>query len=241
MTSSANGEVHSISVPGETVEVTLRRRKRRTLAITVRPDRSVVVTAPLNVGIERVVSKVRCRALWIKRQQRYFAEFLPLVPSRKYVSGETHRYLGRQFRLRVLNHDKDHVKLVGRFIHVHTRAKQQTEKVRKLLDDWYLGRAREVFTHLMANQAQDMKRRLAALPHLRLRKMPKRWGSCTRRSVYLNPELVRAPKACIEYVIAHELCHLVYPNHGREFYRLLRTTMPDWEIRKARLERIAVE
>lgn len=67
--------------------------------------------------------------------------------------------------------------------------------------------------------------------------MTKRWGSWTRRGgVWLNPELLKAPGTCIDYVVTHELCHAVYGNHGKGFYALLRRVMPDWEARKARLE-----
>jgi predicted metal-dependent hydrolase len=72
--------------------------------------------------------------------------------------------------------------------------------------------------------------------------MPKRWGSWTRRGgICLNPELVKAPASCIDYVVTHELCHAVHGHHGKAFYELLRRVMPDWEHRKARLERIAAE
>jgi hypothetical protein len=84
--------------------------------------------------------------------------------------------------------------------------------------------------------------RLADMPRLRLRHMPKRWGSWTKRGViYLNPELILAPPSCIDYVVTHELCHLVHASHGAEFFALLRKTMPDWEQRKARLEQLAAE
>jgi len=74
-------------------------------------------------------------------------------------------------------------------------------------------------------------------PEVKLRRMPARWGSYSRPgTILLNPELVKAPLYCIEYVIMHELCHLKHPNHGRGFYRLLTRCMPDWERRKGRLE-----
>ena len=80
------------------------------------------------------------------------------------------------------------------------------------------------------------------LPPLRQRRMPKRWGSCTKNgAIYLNPELILAPPSCIDYVITHELCHLLHPAHGPAFFALLRKLMPDWEERKARLELMAAE
>jgi predicted metal-dependent hydrolase len=79
------------------IEFRLKRTGRRTLAITVKPDTSVVVTAPVGVGVEAVKARIRKRAMWVRRQQEYFGRFLPKLPPRRYVSGETHRYLGRQY------------------------------------------------------------------------------------------------------------------------------------------------
>jgi predicted metal-dependent hydrolase len=76
-------------------------------------------------------------------------------------------------------------------------------------------------------------------PKLCIGKMKKRWGSCTGRGViYLNPGLIKAPSHCIDYIITHELCHLKYPNHGKQFYSLMSRVMPDWGARKRRLESV---
>jgi predicted metal-dependent hydrolase len=112
--------------------------------------------------------------------------------------------------------------------------------VRKLVQSWYLTHAKERLARSFAESTARLGTRLANPPRMQLRRMPKRWGSWTRRSgVWLNPELVMAPASCIDYVVTHELCHAVHGNHGKKFYELLRRVMPDWEMRKARLERVA--
>lgn len=230
---------HEITWGGARIAFTVRRSGRKTLAITVRPDLGVVVTAPKKAAMEMVRAKVRKRAGWIKRQQRYFGEFLPQTPARRYVSGETHRYLGRQYRLKVVASAPKEVKLRGQFIWVHTFRRDDTARVREQVEGWYLAHARERFARSLAESVARMGPRLAQVPRLQLRRMPKRWGSWTRRrGIWLNPELVQAPASCIDYVVTHELCHAVHGNHGKKFYELLRRVMPDWEQRKARLERI---
>lgn len=227
---------------GERIEFRLRRTNRRTLAITVRPDLEVLVAAPRKAALETVLGKVRKRAGWIRRQQRFFGEFLPQTPPRRYVSGETHRYLGRQYRLKVVKAEESSVKLQGRFIWVHAPNKHDRVRVRKLVEAWYLAHAKERFARSVAESAARLGTRLASPPRIQLRRMPKRWGSWTRRGViYLNPELVKAPGSCIDYVVMHELCHLVHGHHGPAFYALLSRTMPDWEQRKQRLEREGAE
>jgi predicted metal-dependent hydrolase len=137
---------------------------------------------------------VRKRAGWIRRQQRFYREFLPQTPPRRYLSGETDRYLGRQYRLKVVEAGESGVKLAGRFIWVHAANKHDRARVRKLVDQWYLAHAKERFARSVAESAARLGTRLASPPRMELRRMPKRWGSWTRRGViYLSPELVKAP------------------------------------------------
>ena len=230
-------EQHGIEFGGERIEFRLRRSKRKTLAITVRPDTSVLVVAPMSADLEAVKAKIRKRAVWIRRQRRFFERYLPPVPPRRYVSGETHRYLGRQYRLKITEAAKGSVKLKGRFIVVETPDRSDPDRVRRMVDAWYLEHARAAFARSLESCLPGLHGRVNGTPRLHLRRMPKRWGSWTQRGdIYLNPELVRAPVMCIDYVLMHELCHLVHGNHGKEFFTLLRNTMPDWERRKARLE-----
>ncbi len=233
-------QTHEIEFAGAKIAFRLRRSSRRTLAITVRPDLGVVVTAPRKAALENVLARVRKRAVWIKRQQRYFSEFLPQTPPRRYVSGETHRYLGRQYRLKVGEAVEADVKMRGRFIWVHTPRKTDTARVRELVEGWYLAHAKDRLTRSFAESVARLGTRLAIAPRMQVRRMSKRWGSWTRRGgIWLNPDLVTAPASCIDYVVTHELCHAVHGNHGKEFWQLLRRVMPDWEMRKARLERVA--
>ena len=222
------------------IDFRLRQSNRRTLAITVQPDLSVVVTAPRKATVDSVLTKVRKRAGWIRQQQRYFSGFLPKTPPRRYVSGETHRYLGRQYRLKVIAGVTANVKMKGQFIHVLTPRKDDSARVRIQVDTWYRERAKERFSLSLVENVTRLGPRLSQVPQMRLRKMSHRWGSWARLGgIYLNPELVRMPPSCIDYVVTHELCHAIHPNHGREFYSLLQRVMPDWAKAKLRLEQFA--
>jgi predicted metal-dependent hydrolase len=234
-------EAHHIIFGGTRIEFCLRHSTRKTLGITVRPDTSVMVTAPLRAELDTIKRKVRKRAVWIRRQQRYFAGYLPTLPPRRFVSGETHRYLGRQYRLKVVEAAPPDVKLRGKFIWVQTPRKGDRARVRALVRGWYLRHAEARFARSLAEGVKRLGGRVSA-PRLLLRRMPKRWGSWTKRGVvYLNPELILAPPSCIDYVVTHELCHLVHASHGRAFFALLQKAMPDWVERKARLEKAAAE
>ncbi len=185
-------------------------------------------------AIERIVRK---RAVWIIRQQKFFAQFLPKTPPRAYVSGETHLYLGRKYRLRVRGAEREEVKLQRGYLYVYTSHPRDAEQVKGLLHDWYEAHARVRFAERLAVCLKTTAGRNIAPPRLEVRRMSKRWGSCRASGILaLNLDLIRAPRACIDYVILHELCHLHHPNHSPRFYQLLTDVLPDWKAAKLRLE-----
>jgi predicted metal-dependent hydrolase len=217
-------------------------RERKHLAITVHPEMKLEVSAPQGAALDQVLARVEKRARWIVRQWRFFEQYRPPQPGRKFISGETHVYLGRQYRLKVQAGSEESVKLIGRFLHVRTADQRDGERVSILLEDWYRTHAQRVFTHRLRGCLEVVRSlRLTETPNMVIRKMTKRWGSCTKSgNILLNLDLVKVPVHCIDYVIVHELCHLKAHNHGKEFYRLLARCMPDWEARKSRLETIVL-
>jgi predicted metal-dependent hydrolase len=211
---------------------------RRTLEIAVLPDGLVVVKAPRDARDADVLARVARRARWILGQQRYFAQFQPRTPPRRYVGGETHLYLGRQYRLAIEDGDGEGVRLAAGWFRVTVgRGAPSPERVRALLESWYAEKARLRLAERFDECWRSFPAGQLGRPTLRLRRMRTRWGSLsTAGTLSLHPDLVRAPRECIDYVITHELCHLVYPDHGLEFRRLLERVLPDWELRKHRLE-----
>jgi predicted metal-dependent hydrolase len=218
------------------IEYRLQYSARKTLAIDVHPDLSVIVTAPAGSEDSAVEKRVKKRAAWIVQQQRFFENYLPSVPPRRYVSGESHRYLGRQYRLRISEGDRDGVKMGRGQINVVLNDTTKKERVRTLVTRWFRDRAEIVFRELFAEWTTKADRFGIRAGSFQIQKMRNRWGSCTKEGhILLNPELIVAPKTCIEYVIVHELCHLKEHNHSDGFYRLLNSVMPDWEMRRERL------
>lgn len=211
--------------------------RRKTLEIAVHPDKSVVVKAPIGTDFEAVRKRVFKRAGWIKRQLDYFRQFEPRTNKRHYVGGETHLYLGRNYRLKVNRGEMNEVKLVRGYLKVNVKGDCSTEHIRQLVERWYAEKASDKFEENFDRcwslfEKSDLKK-----PRMQIRRMRKRWGSLSKKGLLtLNTDLVRAPKECIDYVITHELCHLRHHGHGAEFYRLLEKKMPDWEKRKHRLE-----
>ena len=215
--------------------------ERNQLAIRVRPDMVVEARAPLSSEPDRVKTRLNAKARWIWQQLDHFEKYQPLQPPRQYVSGETHLYLGRQYRLKIEHSEIERVRLVGKFFRVEVNEPGNSNQVKSLMLDWYQSHAKEIIRKRIAPLLIEVRRYGAKQPDVRTRWMKKRWGSCTPNGVMtINIELVKAPVHCVDYVLMHELCHLVHPNHSPEFYRLLNTLMPDWEIRKERLERVMI-
>lgn len=228
--------IDSIQFGSREIEFDLVFVDRKSLGITVTPDSKVLVKAPLESPIEKIKAKLIKKAPWIIKQQSYFLSFQPRVTEKRYISGETHFYLGRQYQLKVLNKEGDSVKLKGQFIEVSTT---EVSKVKVLLKSWYLIHAKEKFERIAIPLIEKFKKHKVVPQSIVLREMPLRWGSCTPKGkIILNPELIKAPKGCIEYVIVHELCHLIHHDHTPRFFELQSRVMPDWEKWKEKLERM---
>jgi len=208
---------------------------RRTLGIEVHPDLSVVVRAPVGCNPETVQARVGKRASWISKQLTNFQRYSPRTPARQYVGGETHLYLGRQYRLKFVSGQSASVKMSRGYLLLTLPREVRPEEVKSMLHRWYLDHARQLFIDVLTEWLPRFKE--PQRPRLIVRAMQSRWGSLSQAgTMTLNANLVQAPRACIEYVVAHELCHLKHRDHDAKFFRLLEQVMPDWEKRKQRLE-----
>jgi predicted metal-dependent hydrolase len=236
-----NAAIHQLQYGTTVIRYHLTYGERKTLGISVLPDLSVEVKAPLETTFEDVEARVRQRAGWILRQQRELERYLPRIPARQYVSGETHRYLGRQYRLKVVEAEREWVKLSRGYLQVSTANKRDTIRVRELLEEWYSRQARRVFHERLDAVYPRVQRLGIPYPELVIRRLQARWGSCSPSgAITLNLTLIQTPKACIDYVILHELCHLKENNHSRAFYQLLDYVLPDWQSRKEKLNQVEV-
>lgn len=232
---------YSVQYGTTKIEYQLIYMPRKTLAIDVNPDLSVVVKAPEGSQPDDVAKLVLKRGKWIMRQMREFETYLPHLPPRVYESGETHRYLGKQYRLKVVESEEEFVKLTRGRLFVYVQDVQSKSRIKKLLDAWYRRNGRRVFIErLEACYPRFIKYDLP-FPDIEIRLMKTRWGSCTvDGKILLNLRLMQVPKHLIDYVIVHELCHLKEHNHGPEFYALLTRIMPDWNGRRQQLNEMDV-
>ena len=233
---------HVLRYGGEAIPygVTYSATRRERIKINVHHDGVVEVEAPKDATREAIAKAVQKRARWVHEHvasaKGRFAHVLP----RAYVSGEQVIYLGRRYSLKVRKVPRGEraVKLKGALLEVcHEDTSSAT--IRSRVRAWYRIKARDYFKDRIAVVARALPWP-QDVPAFRLKEMKTRWGTCAAGgTVTLNPFLVRAPRECIDYVIAHELCHLREHNHGPEFFRLLTRAMPDWQRIKTRLDDMA--
>jgi predicted metal-dependent hydrolase len=223
--------VKRISVSGIAVEVV--RKDIKNLHLGVYPPMGRVrVAAPLVVNDEAVRLAVIDKLGWIKRQRAQFAK-QPRQSEREMVNGESHYFLGRRYRLRV--HEVDapaRVALRGvASMDLFVRPGSSVERREAVLHEWHRASLRSVITDLLAHWQPKLGVQAA---HWGIKKMKTKWGSCnvSARRIWLNLELAKKPVQCLEYIVVHELVHLLERNHTERFTALMDRYLPDWRMRR---------
>lgn len=224
----------------------LRTNRRKTVAITVRPDMSVSVAAPKGTRRTLIAKMVCDKAEWIVQQKERMRRNGRYVP-KECVSGESFRYLGRQYQLKVRRQPNIPANVRATMVRgclvvsVSRRwsAKRRRVAVQSALVRWYRERAVQQVQSTVARYATRLG---VTVKGVEVREMKTRWGSGgTGSRIRFNWRIVMAPKRLLEYVVAHELCHVKHHNHTREFWRLLGRLMPDFDQRRGELERLGPE
>jgi predicted metal-dependent hydrolase len=155
------------------------------------------------------------------------------------MSGESYKYLGKQYRLELnLTSSIERVLLDEDKLKLFVRNKNKSTTKARLIDEWYRNQAKMIFYESLEKIYELIKEQVKTIPTIDFKIMRKRWGSClrTKHVILLNLELIKAPKYCIDYVVLHELIHFVHKNHDSKFYELLTVLMPDWKQRKEILD-----
>lgn len=227
---------HSVAYGTTQIIYSVSFARRKTLAINVYPDQQVLVKAPYGCDPHTIAAIVHKRGGWIVKQQRRFQTYAPpTVAPREYVSGESYRYLGRQYQLKVLDGSTSGITL-GRTDMLVTVPNREPRRVQRLLERWYRAEAQRVFRERLECCMQHVAHFGIAPPSLTVRRMQRRWGSCSRDGrIILNLRLIQAPVEYVDYVIVHELCHLKEHNHSKRYYALLDAALPDWREWRQRL------
>lgn len=209
---------------------------RKTLGIVVRPDLQIIIKAPCDAKIDEIETFMKRKWKWLDKQIRELGKFHKKYYERKYVSGESFKYLGRQYLLLVEKADFDRVKLDHGRLNIYTsKSVNNYTYNKKLLEYWYESRRSIIFKrqYFAALKLFEFDK----IPQFHTRTMEKRWGSYSNnKKIILNPKLIEAPTEAIYYVCVHELCHTIVSRHDGLFYQELEKRMPNWRTIKENLE-----
>lgn len=223
---------HAIQVRGIKVQVVRKAIKNLHLGVYP-PNGRVRVAAPKAISNDAIRLAVIGKLGWIGRQRRKFLG-QPRQSKRELVSGESHYFLGRRYRLRVVEFEgsaAQGVKKRPAIIELNVRAGAGTSSREAVLDGWYREQLREVADALM----EKWQRKLGVeAAEWGIKRMKTKWGACNAqaRRVWLNLELVKSPPECIEYIVLHELLHLIARRHDDRFFALIEKHMPGWQGRR---------
>ena len=220
----------------------LEQKPVKNLNLRIRKDGSVYVSANDSVPVDKVDEFVVSKGAYILSALQRFQELAQYRPQAKqYISGETFGILGRGLRLKVVEGPKNAIHSDGVYIFLQVKDTTDVKNKERIVVRFLDQQCKDQFGEIMAEIYPLFQKYGVAQPTLRIRDMDTRWGSCLSKKgiITLNKRLLEAPRSCIEYVVMHEFCHFIHPNHSKQFYGFLAMLMPDWKERKVVLDKCA--
>lgn len=232
----------TILIDGSPLQYSLERKNVKNLNLHVRKDGSVYVSANTAVPEEKIDEFLIGKEVFIRNAQNKFKEQEKYKPlPKQYVSGETFYIQGRALRLKVTQAAKNRIYSDGVYLFLDVKDPRNFTQKERLVQRFLDRQCKIVLGEIVEALYPVFQKYGVAPPVLRIRNMDTRWGSCLpgKGIITLNKRLLEAPRNCIEYVVMHEYCHFIHPNHSRHFYDFLSMLMPDWKERKKLLDESA--
>lgn len=216
----------------ETIEFTVEFSKRKTLSIEVSAPKVIRVIAPYGTEEDKILETVKLKSKWIVKKLFEIREMEYRKRNREYVNGESFIYMGRNYSLQIVVDESirmPEAKLWRGKFFVHVKG-NDSDQIRLALENWYRDKAKEKIKERIAyyqNCFDEKPRRIV------IKDQQKRWGSCTKNNELLfNWKCIMAPSPVLDYIVVHEMCHMVHMNHSKEFWQLVKKVLPDYEQRK---------
>jgi predicted metal-dependent hydrolase len=225
----------------------VRSNRRKTVGIYIDPETGVIIRVPHFLRVDEISEIVKKRAQWIIKKQGVIKNHNHLNSVKEFVSGEAFPYLGRQYRLKVeksILEKEECCKLInGRFLVEINRqldGKRVKGIVKMALMNWYLERAYEKIPERVKLYAHQIGMRPKAVE---IKNYKRQWGSCSHHNgvIRFNWKIIMAPVTILDYVIVHELCHLIYSNHSAQFWEKVQTIIPDFIMKRNRLRAYSLQ
>lgn len=218
----------------EEIKYSLIYSRRRTISIIVSPARGVIVRAPYRTSVRRIDDYVHQKSDWIRKHLRNHSQLIRINNNKEYKEGESHLFMGREVILKLTLSAKSFVLLNDNILEARTKNPENRIIVKSLIDKWYMEQACLSVRQMLESILSEFKIYDFSPKSVAVKKLRSRWGSCSSKGVItISSELIKLDLIFTRYVILHELCHLRFHNHGKEFYALLEELVPDYKsVRK---------
>lgn len=227
----------SIELENNKIDFDVEYRRRKTLSIRIEPTGKILVIAPSGLGEEAIKGVVESKSKWITKKLEELKEIDYSPYDRKFIDGEFFMYLGERLSLKIII-DKGINKPIIEVAHGQlniTTFEKEPELLEKVMKKWY----KEQCLNMIMERVDYYKRILGKEPRkVRVKEQKRRWGTCTSRGdILLNWRCIMASIDIIDYIVVHEMCHLVHMNHSKDFWRLVESILPDYKERRAWLKK----
>lgn len=220
------------------IEVTFKNIKN--LHLSVHPPQGLVtISSPEIYDLEKVKIYAATKLAWIKKEQKKFKEQLRESP-RIFKNRESHYFFGVRYLLHIEESNKNYVTIQGKKLVIHSKAIENKEELHRTLYAFYRKELRSYLQQRIAYYAKTMG---LSIPQFKIRTMKTKWGSCatTNERIWFNIELAKKPKDCIDYVVVHELVHLLERHHNKRFILLMDQYFPSWRTQKNILNQLPIQ
>ena len=209
----------------------VHRKKVKNINLRIKPNMEIYISAPMNLHSDYIENFIRSKEKWIKQVLQKIEEAKQNQLPSQYLSGEKHKYLGKEYELEVKQGNSNRVSIKeGKIIlTVISNIFENSDEKKKVMEKWYFENAQKVFVNAIQKWLEILDE---SIEKLSIKPMKSRWGSCNyvKRYINLNTELIKRTQFEIEYVVLYELTHLKYPNHGKGFYRYIENYMPNYKM-----------
>lgn len=233
-------EKESIEIHGEKIIFFVQRKNVKNINLKVNIDKKVTISIPMKMKIEDAKEFIKNKASWIKQQQEFYESFAEQKENIKFEDGETIYLLGKQYKMKIIESEKNEIIINNKYIELHIKAKYTENKkyIKRVYEKWLKEYAMVIYKEIVLKYQETLKKYEIKVPEIEIRQMKSRWGSCLpfNNKIILNLSLIKTPMCCIEYVVLHELSHFKHHNHSKKFYNFITIFMPDWKERKKILD-----
>ncbi len=224
----------------QTIEFTVEYRKRITLEIRIEPPDNIFVIAPKRTSEKDILRVVESKANWIVKKLSELKEREKLKRNREFINGEFFMYLGRNYKLEILIDNtvsKPITRLNKGKFYITTNTTDQ-DKLKESMKKWYYGKTLEK----ILERVEYFQPYFLVKPNsIKVKEQKRRWGSCTsKRDILINWRISMAPLHVLDYIVVHEMCHMVHMNHSSDFWNLVEKIMPDYKSRREWLKKYGI-